>query len=254
MILIIDDVYGSLEELERFTNAVHRWEATEIEQLPECMKLCFRVLSDITKETAREIQMEKGWSHDQVQPHLQKVWAEFCKALFVEAKWYNRGHTPSLQEYLTNAWISSSGTVLSVHSFFSIASEPSEEMINFAKKNHDLVYNISLIIRLCNDLGTSVAEQERGDAASSIACCMREMNVSEEAARKHVKVMIGKAWKKINGHCFTQSPMLQLCVNINTNMARVALNLYHNRDGFGVQDRENKRQILSLLVEPFKLD
>jgi alpha-farnesene synthase len=35
----------------------------------------------------------------------------------------------------------------------------------------------------------------------------------------------------------------------------VVHNLYQHGDGFGVQDRhENKKQILTLLVEPFKLD
>ena len=73
----------------------------------------------------------------------------------MEAKWYNMGYTPSLQEYLRNAWISSSGSVMLVHAFFCIEHEVEEEFENFLKKNQDLVYNISMIIRLCNDLGTS---------------------------------------------------------------------------------------------------
>jgi alpha-farnesene synthase len=77
--------------------------------------------------------------------------------MFMEAKWFNEGYTPSLQEYLSNAWVSSSGTVISVHSFFSVMTElETGEISNFLEKNQDLVYNISLIIRLCNDLGTSV--------------------------------------------------------------------------------------------------
>ncbi|KAJ8761691.1 hypothetical protein K2173_004467 [Erythroxylum novogranatense] len=255
MILIIDDVYdiyGSLEELEHFTKAVARWDSSRVQHLPECMKICFQVLSDITSEIAYEIQREKGWC--EVELHLKKVWAGFCKSLFLEAKWYHRGKVPSLQEYLANAWISSSGTVLSVHSFFSVMNDPTEELAKFLAKNEDLIYNISLIIRLCNDLGTSVAEQERGDAASSIISYMREMDVSEDEARKHINGIINKTWKKLNGQCFTdQSPELKLFVNINTNMTRVVHYLYQHGDGFGVQDRENKKQVLSLLVDPLKL-
>lgn len=257
MILIIDDVYdvyGSLHELQQFTKAVSRWDTGEVQELPECMKICFQTLYDITNEMALEMQREKDGS--QALPHLKKVWADFCKAMFMEAKWFNEGYTPSLQEYLSNAWVSSSGTVISVHSFFSVMTElETGEISNFLEKNQDLVYNISLIIRLCNDLGTSVAEQERGDAASSVVCYMREVNVSEEVARNHINNIVKKTWKKINGHCFAKSPTLQLLVNINTNMARVVHNLYQHGDGFGVQDRhENKKQILTLLVEPFKLD
>ncbi|KAK1556255.1 hypothetical protein Q3G72_001561 [Acer saccharum] len=185
--------------------------------------------------------------------HGYEISPEFCKALFVETKWYNEGYTPTLQEYLSNAWISSSGTVLAVHSIFSIMNEPTEEMAHFLDKNQDLVYNSSLIIRLCNDLATSAAELERGDVASSILCYMREANVSEEVARNHIKAMISETWTKNNGQCFSRSPLLQSFVNITTNFARVAHSLYQYEDGFGVQDRDTKKTILSLLVEPMSM-
>jgi alpha-farnesene synthase len=82
---------------------------------------------------------------------------------------------------------------------------------------------------------------------------MREANVSEEIARKHIEGMINITWKKINGHCLNQLPMLQSFVNIATNNARVAHWLYQYRDGFGVQDRGAWKNIVSLLVEPLML-
>ncbi|KAJ4703292.1 Terpene synthase [Melia azedarach] len=251
-ILVIDDIYdiyGSLEELQQFTNAVERWDSREIENLPECMKICFQALYETANEMANEIQKEKGWNI-KVLPHLRKVWADFCKALFLEAKWHHNGYTPSLEEYLSNAWISSSGALLSAHSFFSIMSEVTEETADFLGPNQDLVYNSSLIIRLCNDLGTSAAELERGDVASSILCCMMEMNISEEKARNHIKGVISNTWTKLNGQCFNQSPLFQSFVNITTKFARVAHSLYQYGDGFGVQDRDTKKHILSLLIEP----
>lgn len=82
-------------------------------------------------------------------------WADFCKALLVEANWYNEKYTPSLQEYLDNAWITSSGPILSLHSLLSVAHGVAHDPIELLESTHDLVYNASLIIRLCNDLGTS---------------------------------------------------------------------------------------------------
>ncbi|KAK9265402.1 hypothetical protein L1049_007423 [Liquidambar formosana] len=247
LILIIDDVYdiyGTLEELEKFTNAVDRWDSKEIQQLPECMKICFQTLYNTTNEVAYEIEKEQGWS--KVLPLLKKVWADFCKALFVEAKWYNKGYTPSLQEYLSNGWISSSGPVLSLHAFLAVTNHVTEETVDFLDTNQDLVYCSSLIIRLCNDLGTSAAELERGDAPSSVLCYMREEKVSEEMARKHIREMVVKTWKKMNEQCFTQSPLMQPLVNI----ARVAQCIYQYGDGFGDQDRETRQQVLSLLIKP----
>ncbi|KAM7506183.1 hypothetical protein LguiB_005087 [Lonicera macranthoides] len=54
---------------------------------------------------------------------ISSQWADFCKALLVEAQWYNKGYTPSLQDYLDNGWISSSGPVLNLHVFFSVVHE-----------------------------------------------------------------------------------------------------------------------------------
>ncbi|XP_022720834.1 alpha-farnesene synthase-like [Durio zibethinus] len=257
MTLIIDDVYdvyGSIEELEQFTDAVDRWDSSKIQQLPGCMKICFQALYDIINEIAHDIHELNGWDVE-VLLNLRKAWAGFYRALFVEAKWYSEGYTPSLQEYLSNALISSGGIVISVHSILSLGHDVANEMVHFLGKNQDLVYNISVITRLCNDLGTSVAEKERGDAPSSILCYMREVNSSEEKAREHIKEMIIDTWKKINGQCFSnQSPLLQTFVKVTTNVARMVHCLYQFGDGFGIQDQETRRHILSLLIEPFKLD
>ncbi|KAI4331803.1 hypothetical protein L6164_016758 [Bauhinia variegata] len=252
LVLVIDDVYdiyATFEELKQFTIAVEKWDAKEVQQLPEYMRICFQALNDITNETASEIEREKNL--DLVLPHLKKVWMDFCKSLYVEAKWYKESYTPSLQEYQSNAWISSSGPIILILALFAIMHEVTEGVGEFLKKNHDLIYNVSLVIRLCNDLGTGVAERERGDAASSIPCYMKEMVVSEEEARNHIKCMIRNAWKKINEECFTKVGSSQQFVSLAANAARVAHTLYQNGDGFGIQDRDIKQQILSLVVEPF---
>ncbi|KAL6197554.1 hypothetical protein ACLB2K_033162 [Fragaria x ananassa] len=250
LILIIDDVYdvyGSLEELKHFTRAVERWDVMETEQLPECMKICFQVLYNTTCEIAYEILEENG--RNQVLPHLCKVWADFCKALLVEAEWYNEAYTPSFEEYLSNGYISSSASLIFTHAFF--ATKHEEGVDDFLHMNEDLLYNISVILRLLNDLGTSAAEQERGDAASSILCYMREMNVSEEIARKNIKSMIDNAWKKINENCFARNPKISSSyINITTNIARVGHSLYQDGDGFGDQEQGTRELIQSLLVEP----
>ncbi|CAL5410998.1 unnamed protein product [Camellia sinensis] len=119
------------------------------------MKICFQALYNTTNEVAYEIQEEKGWKNS-VLPYLHKVWVDFCKALLVEARWYNKGYTPTLDEYLENGWVSSSGPILSQHAFFSVMEETTrEELVNLLAKSDDLVHCTSMIIRLCNDLGTS---------------------------------------------------------------------------------------------------
>ncbi|KAJ8549691.1 hypothetical protein K7X08_033398 [Anisodus acutangulus] len=254
-IIVIDDVYdiyGSLKDLEIFTNAVVRWDPKEVEQLPSCMKICFWKLYDTTNDVALAIQEQKGWKLP-VSTYLQKVWAEFCKALLVEAKWDQKGYTPSFSDYLDNGWKSSGGTVLSLHVLLGLSQDFSQ-VNDFLENEQDLIYYSSLIIRLCNDLGTSAAELERGDVSSSVLCYMKKENVKEDVAREYIKNMVTETWKKMNKHCFEQySPSLRSLVKYIMNIARVTHFIYLNGDGFGVQDRETREQILSSLVESLPL-
>ncbi|CDP19906.1 unnamed protein product [Coffea canephora] len=254
LVLIIDDVYdiyGSLEDLECFTNAVDRWMPEEVKNLPECMKTCFWTLYNTTDAIAIEIQKEKGWSS--ASPHLQKAWADFCKSLLLEAKWDNQGYTPSLDEYLDNASVSSSGPLLSLHVIFGVEDQTAKDVKEIFEENKDIIDYTSLIIRLCNDQGTSTAELERGDAPSSILCYMRQENVSEEVAREHIRSIIWRTWKKINSRCIKTSTFLQKSAKYIVNEARVAHFIYQHGDGFGVQDRENRKRVLSNLIEPLAL-
>ncbi|CAI9087819.1 OLC1v1021994C1 [Oldenlandia corymbosa var. corymbosa] len=248
LVLLIDDVYdiyGSLEHLECFTNAVDRWRYEEVRDLPECMQVCFSTLYNTTADIAVEIQKEKGWNS--VLPHFQIAWGEFCKSLLLEAKWDNTGYTPSLEEYLENAFISSSGPLVSLLIILGVQNPALRTISEILKDNKDLIYHTSLIIRLCNDQGTFTEELNRGDAPSSIICHMRESNVSEESAKEHIKSIISQTWEKINGYCVVGDEPIK---HYLTNAARVAHFIYQHGDGFGVQDR---KRVLSNLIDPLPL-
>ncbi|TXG47445.1 hypothetical protein EZV62_026739 [Acer yangbiense] len=251
LVIVIDDiydVYGSLEELQHFTDAVDRWDSNEIQHLPEYMKIFFQALYDTINEIANEIQHEKGWN--QVLPYLKNVWVDHTKALLMEAKWYKEGYIPSLQEYLSIGWITSGCLVLGVLSFFSIMNEVSDDMEHFLEKNQQIMHDPCTIVRLWNDLSTSKAEIERGDAPSAIQCYMREANVSEEIARNHITDLISKTLTKVNGLVLAPSAAsMKPFVNVLANYARVAYCFYQDGDGFGVQE-DLKSKIVSVLIEP----
>ncbi|KAK6149810.1 hypothetical protein DH2020_017335 [Rehmannia glutinosa] len=252
-VLIIDDVYdiyGSKHELEQFTIAVERWDPREIQELPEAIKRCFWALYDTANDIDHEIQKVKGWKS--VLPHLKKMWTDFCKALLVEAKWYDKGQFPSLREYMDNGWTSSSGPLLSLHALFGVGQNMTQTIAAF-NNNQEIIHHASLIFRLCNDQGTSKAELERGDAPSSILCYMREANVSELEARDRIRNITNESWKKMNG-LFIRSPhSQQQMIRYIVNIAKVANFIYQNGDGCGVQDRETRNQVLSCLIDPLPL-
>ncbi|URE19750.1 Myrcene synthase, chloroplastic [Musa troglodytarum] len=54
------DIYGTLNELELFIEAIERWDANAIDKLPDYMKLCFLAIFNAANETGYRVTKEKG--------------------------------------------------------------------------------------------------------------------------------------------------------------------------------------------------
>uniref|UniRef100_A0A6N2KWS5 Terpene synthase metal-binding domain-containing protein n=1 Tax=Salix viminalis TaxID=40686 RepID=A0A6N2KWS5_SALVM len=220
------DVYGTLDELELFTDAIVRWDLNFMDQLPHYMKLCFLSSYNSVNEMAYDILKDQGVD---ILPYLKKA-----------AKWYYSGYTPSLQEYLDNAWVSISAPVFLVHAYFYVSSPTTEEALHFMEEYPDIIRWSSMILRLADDLGTSSDELKRGDVSKSIQCYMYETEVFEEKARDHIKNLIGNTWKKINDYRFANTRTSQTFIGVAMNLARMAQCMYQYGDGHGVGDLETK--------------
>lgn len=183
-------------------------------------------------------------------PYLKKAWADLCKSYLLEAKWYFSGYTPTLQEYMDNAWISISAPVILVHAYFYVSNPTTEEASQFMEEYPDIIRWSSMILRLADDLGTSTDELKRGDISKSIQCYMHEARVSEEKARDHIRNLIGNTWKKINDYQLANPRFSQTFIGIAMNLARMAQCMYQYGDGHGVEHLETKDRVKSLLIKP----
>ncbi|XP_034705111.1 (-)-alpha-terpineol synthase [Vitis riparia] len=250
LITIIDDVYdvyGTMDELELFTDVVDRWDINAMDPLPEYMKLCFLALYNSTNEMAYDALKEHGLH---IVSYLRKAWSDLCKSYLLEAKWYYSGYTPSLQEYISNSWISIAGPVILVHAYFLVANPITKEALQSLERYHNIIRWSSMILRLSDDLGTSLDELKRGDVPKSIQCYMYETGASEEDARKHTSYLIGETWKKLNEDGAVKSPFPETFIGIAMNLARMAQCMYQHGDGHGIEYGETEDRVLSLLVEP----
>ncbi|KAF2284330.1 hypothetical protein GH714_020546 [Hevea brasiliensis] len=243
----IYDVYGTLDELELFTDAVQRWDVNAIEQLPDYMKLCFLSLYNTINEIAFDVLKEQGFH---IIPYLKKAWAEICKSYLLEAKWYHSGYTPSLQEYLDNAWISSAAPVMLVHAYFLVKSPITNDALKCLEEYSNKIRSSSMIVRLADDLGTSSDELKRGDVPKSIQCYMHETGASEAKTRDHIRFLISETWKKVNKERVADSPFSETFIGVVNNLARMAQCMYQYGDGHGIGNHETKDHVLSLLVQP----
>ncbi|KAF3664715.1 putative (-)-camphene/tricyclene synthase, chloroplastic-like [Capsicum annuum] len=65
----IHDVYGTLDELEHFTDVIQRWDMKATEQLPEYMKECYLPFFNIINDMAYQVIEDQGIN---VLPYLTK--------------------------------------------------------------------------------------------------------------------------------------------------------------------------------------
>ncbi|XP_004487383.1 probable terpene synthase 11 [Cicer arietinum] len=233
ILLVMDDIfdtYGTFHELVLFTNAIKRWDLDAMEQLPEYMKICYMALYNTTNEIAYRIQKEHGLN---VVSHLKRTWIDIFDAFLEEAKWFNSGYVPSFKTYLDNGVISAGSCMALVHATFLIGNHVhglSKETFSTTKPYPRLFSCSGEILRLWDDLGTSTEEQERGDNASSIQCLMRENNISDEnEGRKHIRLLIGKLWRELNGLVMTKTIPFSI-VKASLNMARTSQLIYQHGD------------------------
>ncbi|XAR68587.1 (-)-alpha-terpineol synthase [Bertholletia excelsa] len=254
LITVIDDVYdvyGTLDELEPFTEVVRRWDiSNKMDELPPYMKTCFLALFDSVNEIGLNNLKKLGV---EVTPYLHKAWADLCTEYLVEAKWYHSGYTPTFEEYMDHAWISISGPVLLTHAYFLCTNAINKEALECLEKTPNLARWSSTIFRLANDLGTSQYEMNRGDVPKSIQCFMQETGASEEEAREHIKQLIGETWKKINKDRFADPFFSQAFIEVAVNLARMSQCMYRHGDGHAAQGRDSKDRVMSLIVNPITL-
>ncbi|XP_027155596.1 terpene synthase 10-like [Coffea eugenioides] len=248
MIDDIYDVYGTLEELELFTDAVDRWDVKAIDQLPDYMRVGYLGFFNSINEMAYDALKEQGVH---IVEYLRKVWADLCKAYLQEAKWYYAGYTPTVEEYLENAWVSMSVPVMLMHAYAGVTNPMNKEAMDVLD-THDIVRCSSYIQRFANDLGTSPGEMKRGDVPKLVQCYMKEAGCSEEESREHVWFLLRETWKKMNKDSeWAESPFSKTFVTAAKNFGRVALVMYQYGDGHGLHSNpEAKDRILASLFSP----
>ncbi|XP_028777964.1 (3S,6E)-nerolidol synthase 1-like isoform X1 [Neltuma alba] len=219
LVYIIDDifdVYGSLDELTVFVDAVNRWDLGATEQLPDYLKACFKALYDITNEFSIRVQNKHGWNPIKT---LIKSWIRLCNAFLEEAKWLSSGKLPNREEYLENGIVSTGVEVCLVHAFFMLGEGITNETLVLMDGFPPLVSSTSTILRLCHDLEGAKDNDQVGKDGSYLTCYMNDHpGVSEETAREHIKHKISDAWKCLNKECFTPtnpfpSSFAKVCLN-----------------------------------------
>ncbi|KAK7246639.1 hypothetical protein RIF29_41509 [Crotalaria pallida] len=231
LVYIIDDifdVYGTLDQLILFTEAVNRWELAGTEQLPEFMKICLSSLYDITNDFAKKVYKKNGLNPIHI---LKKSWVQLLNAFLAEAKWLNSGNLPKAEDYLNKGIVSTGVHVVLFHAFFLLCDEDMTKKTVAIMDDvfPNIISSVAKILRLCDDLEGAKSEDQNGLDGSYLDCYMSENQVSAEEAQRHVMHLISSEWKRLNQEIMMPNSFPSSFTNFCLNAARMVPVMYHYR-------------------------
>ncbi|KAJ9676257.1 hypothetical protein PVL29_024992 [Vitis rotundifolia] len=232
MASIIDDIYdayGTLEELQPFTEAIERWDINSIDHLPEYMKLFYVTLLDMYKEIDQEL--EKDGNQYRVY-HAKEVLKSQVRAYFAEAKWSHEGYIPTIEEYMPIALITSGSCMLATWSFIGMGEIMTKEAFDWVISDSKIITASTVIFRLMDDITTHKFEQERWRVALGIECYMKQYGVSEEQVYSEFHKQVENAWMDINQECLKPTAVPMPLLTRVVNLSRVMDVIYKEGDGY----------------------
>ncbi|XP_057987343.1 probable terpene synthase 6 [Hevea brasiliensis] len=231
MISVVDDTYdayGTIDELRRFTDAFQRCDADVIDEVPEYMKVIYKGLLNLFDET--ESAGKEGMSYRT--SYAKEKFKEITRAYFVEAKWFNEGYAPSMEEYTENGLITSAYCLLPAASFIGMKNVVGTKEYEWVESNPKTVIASKLICRLMDDKATREDERKRGQCATSVDCYMKEYGVSETEAIAEIQKMCANAWKDMNEESMKPTAVPRVLLKYYVNLARVIDFVYKYMDSY----------------------
>ncbi|CAL0323348.1 unnamed protein product [Lupinus luteus] len=243
----IYDVYGTFEELQLFTNAVERWDISCMDFLPEYMKCCYKAMLDTYEEIDQEMAKEgRSFCVIYAKNEMKRV----VQAYFVEAKWFKSNYTPTVEEYVSVARITSSYISLMSIAFIGMGSVATEKVFQWLRNGPKIVNASTILFRLMDDIVSSEFEKERGHVSSALECYMKQYGVTRQDAIDEFQRQVINAWKDINEECLEPIEVPKSLLERVLNLSQATNVLYQDGDGYTHSKGSTKKNIIDLFLNP----
>ncbi|XP_054810947.1 (-)-germacrene D synthase-like [Prosopis cineraria] len=250
LLSIIDDTYdayGTIDELELLTEAIQRWDICCLNDLPEYIKLVYKEVLNVFQEIDEDMRKE-GRSYSV--PYAKHEFKKAVRAYMTEARWLNKNHVPTTEEYINVSTVTTCYPALSTTSFLGMGNIASEDIFKWAQTHPKVVKASPVICRLMDDIVSSEFEKRRGHVASLTECYMKEHGVSKEDAIDELEKMIRSAWKDVDQECLRPTQVAKPILMRVLNLARFMDVIYKDADNFTHSAGIMKDSIQLVILDP----
>ncbi|KAL0917897.1 hypothetical protein M5K25_013001 [Dendrobium thyrsiflorum] len=251
LVVATDDIYdafGTLEELELFTNIIESWDPKRVRMLPEYMQQFLLALYN----TFKEIEDELAPQNNSFRVHyLINEMKRMARAFLQESKWASVCYVSKLEEHLRVTLITAGYSLITYASYLGIKEVISKDTYEWVASVPEILKSINIVGRLMNDIGSYQNEQKRNHVASSVQCYAKEHGCSEMEACKKLKEMVEEHWKIINKEFMSTDNIPLSFIKPVLNLACFTNFVYKDTTDIYTDSSEfMKKTIAKVLIEP----
>ncbi|KAL2331543.1 hypothetical protein Fmac_019124 [Flemingia macrophylla] len=241
------DAFGTIQELELFTQAIMRWDISLYESLPQCMKAVFDMLVELCE--VLETMTNESKKSSFVVPCFKQAVSTFTKGYMVEAKWCHEGYIPTYNEYKMNG-ILTTGIPLFVIAFTGPGELATKDVFDWIFSDSKIIEAAATIGRFMGDISSHKFEQERVHIASAVECCMKQYDYLQSEAYNHILNDVEDCWKVLNEACLKPINIPKVALDCLLNLARSFHFLYEDLQDIFTNPELMKDYTSTLLVDP----
>ncbi|CAA7062096.1 unnamed protein product [Microthlaspi erraticum] len=245
------DVGGSKEEMENLIDLVEKWDLNSgPDYCSEQVKIIFSVLRDTILETGEKAFIYQGRT---VTHHIVKIWLDLLKSMLREAEWSSDKLTPSLEDYMENAYISFALGPIVLPATYLIGPPLPEKAVE-SPEYHQLYKLMSTMGRLLNDVQGFKRESAEGKLnAVSLHMIHEQDNRSKDEIVESIKGLAERKRRELQKLVLEEegSVVPRECKEAFLKMSKV-LNLFYRKDD-GFTSNDLMTVVKSVLYEPVTL-
>ncbi|PIN08371.1 Ent-kaurene synthase [Handroanthus impetiginosus] len=255
LITVVDDFFdvgGSLEELKNLIQLVEAWDAdVSTEFTSQNVQIIFSPLRRTSCEIGDKafIRQERN-----VTDHIIEIWLDLLNSMMKEAEWAKENSLPTVDEYMSNAYVSCALGPIVLPDLYLIGPKLSKEMVQ-----HSEFYNLFKVLSTCghllNDIQT--CERELKDGKLNVVPLYvigSGGEITKEAAITEVKNSIKSHRRELLRLVLEgkNSVLPKPCKELFWHMSTV-LHLFYSKDD-GFSSEEFIRVVKAIIYEPIVLN
>ncbi|KAJ6837869.1 (-)-germacrene D synthase-like [Iris pallida] len=252
IITVLDDMYdayGTIEELQLFTNVIERWDFQDVDGLPEYMRIFLNVFAGFMAEIEEELR-KKGTLHHK--HYIIETFKPLVRAYFQEAVWTNTGYKPIFEEYINVSLMSCAYPMFISVSLCLAAEDLSIDTLDCLLSMPKILKASGILCRIMDDLVSYEFERQRKHVDTCLEICMRDEGITEQEALAKLNKMVENAWKDINKECLNPFPSRKHLNMLALNYTRMMEVIYKHEDSYTNPEGQMKENIALLLVRPIE--